>query len=323
LEEEKKKSSFFVNNEGRYPTLRTGRVILVAVLAVFLVFTILGTFTVVPSGYTGVRSVWGIVDTNHTVNGFSWKIPWVQKVEHVNNKIQETGIEGQIWSETKNRTAVFYESISISYSILPEESAWIVANVNDYKNNLITSAVVSSAVKMSSKDLTDEQATSRAVIEPIITQNLDKVLTEKFGKQVVAISRVSVGNADFEDSYNQAIADKQNAQIAYEKQKIENQKAVEKAEADASVKKTEATAKAEADKIAAEANAEVKKINAKANAEAKIVEADAEAEANKKISDSITENILKNEYYKAWDGKLPGVLSSSEGMNLMLPTTNN
>ena len=50
---------------------------------------------------------------------------------------------------------------------------------------------------------------------------------------MIEINKVVINSADFEDSYKNAIAEKQKAQLAYEQQEIENRKNIEKANADA------------------------------------------------------------------------------------------
>lgn len=106
----------------------------------------------------------------------------------------------------------------------------------------------------------------------------------------MTIARVVTGDANFEDSYNEAIASRQKAQIEAEQQAIENQKAIDKAEADATVKKTQA----------------------QAEADAAVIEAQGEADANKLLNDSITDKTLKQQYLYKWDGKLPKVTNGSD-----------
>lgn len=65
--------------------------------------------------------------------------------------------------------------------------------------------------------------------------------------------------------------------------------------------------KAERAKIEAQAAADVAKINADAEAYAVKVQADAQAEANKKISESLTEELIQYNKILTWDGKLPQV----------------
>ncbi len=252
-------------------------------------------------GYTGVRTTFGQIDDATVPNGFNWKFPFVQSIKKVNNKQQDVIFdEEKIWSETQSRTTIFYEGITLTYQINPEKSAWIYANISNYKDSLVSHGIVASAVKASSKDLSDIDATNRAIIEPIVIDNLQKALDEKYGDNVVYVNKITISNADFEDSYNQAIAAKQQAQLNAEQQAIENKCAVEKAEADAAVTKT----KAEAD------------------AEAKLISAQAEAEANAFLEKSLTEQILREMYIEKWDGKLPQVVAD-DSATLMIPSLSN
>lgn len=245
---------------------------LVAIIVAIVVLIVLGmnSFVVVPSGNTGVKARFGQISDDILTSGIHFKIPFVDKITKISNKQKDITYTGQIWSETSSRTAVYYENVVVSFQILSDKSAWIVANVADYSNNLIPATLVASAVKTASKELSDTDATNRGKIEPLAMENLQTALDEKYGESVVLINRVTISNADFDESYNTAIAEKQTAQLAYEKQQIENQTAIEKAEADA-----------EAKKIAAQAEAEATKISAAA-----------EAEANKELSESITQELI-------------------------------
>lgn len=253
---------------------------------ILLVFS--QSFAIIPTGYTGVRITFGQIDNRTVQNGFNWKIPFVQSINQVNNKQQDISYTGQVWSETAERTVLYYEGITVTYTINPEKSAWIYANVSDYKKNLISDNLVASAIKSSSKELNSTDATNRGIIEPIAQEKIQEALDQKYGSDVVFINKVVIANTDFEESYNQAIADKQTAQLAYEKQQIENKRQIEAAEADAQVKTTQA----------------------KAEADAAVIKAQGEADANKLLNDSITEKILKQQYYEKWDGKLPSVMNS-------------
>lgn len=253
---------------------------------ILLVFS--QSFAIIPTGYTGVRITFGQIDNRTVQNGFNWKIPFVQSINQVNNKQQDISYTGQVWSETAERTVLYYEGITVTYTINPEKSAWIYANVSDYKKNLISDNLVASAIKSSSKELNSTDATNRGIIEPIAQEKIQEALDQKYGSDVVFINKVVIANTDFEESYNQAIADKQTAQLAYEKQQIENKRQIEAAEAEAQVKTTQA----------------------KAEADAAVIKAQGEADANKLLNDSITEKILKQQYYEKWDGKLPSVMNS-------------
>lgn len=278
-----------VHSEGdEKPVYKTPKKSILLMLVGLAVILLSFSIVTIPSGYTGVRVKFGQVADKTVQNGINLKIPVIESIKKVNNKQQDITFDGQIWSETADRTAIYYDGITVTYQIAKDKSAWIYANVQNYEDKLVTQPLVASAIKESSKTLSDTDATNRGKIEPLSLQNIQKSLDSKYGEGTIIINKVVIASADFDDSYNAAIAEKQNAQLAYEKQQIENKKAVEqaKAEADAKIKKSEGAA--ESKKIAAEAEAEATKI-----------QASAQAEANKELSQSITQELIDMELAKA------------------------
>lgn len=276
----------------RYNTIQSKTPLILIITGI--VFSLLSaSFTIIPTGYTGVRTTFGQIDDSTVQNGFNWSIPFVQSIATVNNKQQDISFsDEEIWSETEERTAIYYKGITVTYQINSEKSAWIYANISDYENTLVSKGLVSSSIKSSSKALSDTDATNRSIIEPLALKNIQNSLDEKYGKDVIYVNKVVINNADFEESYNKAIADKQKAQLAAEQQEIVNQQNIDKADADAKAAVTKANGDAEAKKIAAEA----------------------EAKANETLEKSITEKILKDKYIEKWNGQLPKVVSDDSSM---------
>ena len=269
----------------------TTRWIVTGLIVIAALVMIGNAFKIVPTGYTGVRVRLGQVSEENISSGVALKIPFVDSIRLVNNKQQDVTIEGQIWSETSERTALYYEGINITYRINTGRSAWLVANVNDYEHTLLTSSFVASSVKTASKQFTAIDATNRGIIEPAIAQALQTSVDEKYGEDTITIIKVVVNNADYEDSYNEVIAEQQAAQIRYQTQQIENLRAIEQAEAQATVTITSAQAEADALLIAAEA----------------------EAEANAVREESLTPNIIRYETITRWDGRLPMIQTGEDG----------
>ena len=269
----------------------TTRWIVTGLIVIAALVMIGNAFKIVPTGYTGVRVRLGQVSEENIPSGVALKIPFVDSIRLVNNKQQDVTIEGQIWSETSERTALYYEGINITYRINTGRSAWLVANVNDYEHTLLTSSFVASSVKTASKQFTAIDATNRGIIEPAIAQALQASVDEKYGEDTITIIKVVVNNADYEDSYNEVITEQQAAQIRYQTQQIENLRAIEQAEAQATVTITSAQAEADALLIAAEA----------------------EAEANAVREESLTPNIIRYETITRWDGRLPMVQTGEDG----------
>lgn len=268
--------------------------VLVCIIAAAALILIINAFKIVPTGYTGVRVRFGQVSSESIPSGIALKIPFIESIRLVNNKQQDVIIDGQIWSETSERTALYYEGINITYRINPARSSWLVANVNDYEHTLLTSSFVSSAVKTAAKQYNSIDATNRGIIEPAIAQALQASVNEKYGEDTITIIKVVVNNADYEDSYNEVIAEQQAAQIRYQTQQIENQRAIEQAEAQATVTRT----------------------SAQAEADAMLISAEAEAEANAIREESLTPNIIRYETISRWDGRLP-MIESGDGSGII------
>lgn len=284
-----KKTSQYNGVERTVPNVK--RIVIAAVIAVFLLITVLNCFTIIPTGYTGVRTTFGQIDGETVPQGFNLKIPYVQTIQKVNNKQQDIkfATESRLWGETSEKVPIYMENITITYQINPEKSAWIYANVSDYTNNLVSNSIVSSAFKDAAVQFTAENVTTRSNIESLAMQYLQRYLDEKYGEETLLVIKCSIANIDFEDSYNQAINARSLAQKQQETQQITNATNVAKAEAEAEVKLTQAQAEADALLIAAEA----------------------QADANGILADSISDILINYEGVRKWNGKLPSVMDSS------------
>ena len=249
-------------------------------------FLLGGSFKIVPTGYTGVRTTFGQISEQTVPEGFNLRIPFIQNIQLVNNKRSDVMIPGQIWGETTERTPVFAENVVVTYQISKARSAWLYANVRDVDEGLISSSLTSSAIKSAMVELSASDVTIRSKIEPLAKEKLQESLDEKYGEEAIAIYKVVINNMDFEQAYNDAIQAKSIAQQQYEAQQVENKTAIEKAEADKKV----AITKAEAE------------------AESLLIKAKAEADANRLLSESLSDEILESKFYETWNGELPQVM---------------
>lgn len=252
------------------------------------VFVVGCCFTIVPTGYTGVRTTFGQVSKNIVPQGFNLKVPFVQTIELVNNKQQDTKIVAQVWGESSEKIPVYATEITVTFQVESGRSAWIFSNVTDTKD-LITQSLVSSAIKSAMVELPASEVTVRSKIESLVKEKLAESIDEKYGSDTISVLKVVIDQMDFEESYNNAISDKSIAMQRQAQQEIENNTAIAKAEADKKVAIANAEAEAEATRIAAEA----------------------EAAANKLIAESLTDEILKSKFYEKWDGKLPSVMGDN------------
>ena len=267
------------NQKGKYEKKRPA-----SILYIFgvLVMAFGLSFTIIPTGYTGVLSTFGQISDWTLPNGFNIRIPLAQQITLVNNKQQDMVFENeQIVSETLERNTVTFSGVTVTYQINPEKSAWIAANVSNYEDNLVGASLVASAIKTSSKTLSPVDVTNRSILEPKAQECVQESLDQKYGEGTIKVNKVVINNAQFDEAYDEKIAQKQQSQMAYETQAIENKKNIEKAEADAKVKQTNA---------------------------------EAEAKANETLERSLSQNVLLSKMLDKWNGELPKATGGDGGM---------
>lgn len=269
-----------------------------SIIAIILILVLAITnITIIPTGYTGVKTSFGQVQETEIKSGqLNFTIPFVQSIAKVNNKQQDKKIESQIWGETNDKTPIYAADLTVTYQIQPEKSVWIYTNVTDIKN-LVSDALVASAVKSAMSELSPQDVTNRTKIEPLVQTKLAESLNQKYGEDVVFVNKVAINNMDFEDAYNTAIQEKSIAQQNAAKQKIENEAAI---------------AKAEAEK-------QVAIINAEAEAQKTAIEAEAQANANKMLAESLSDTLIRYQEMQKWNGALPQYV----GGNPAIPVLNN
>ena len=269
-----------------------------SIIAIVLILVLAITnITIIPTGYTGVKTSFGQVQETEIKSGqLNFTIPFVQSIAKVNNKQQDKKIESQIWGETNDKTPVYAADLIVTYQIQPEKSVWIYTNVTDIKN-LVSDALVASAVKSAMSELSPQDVTNRTKIEPLVQTKLAESLNQKYGEDVVFVNKVVINNMDFEDAYNTAIQEKSIAQQNAAKQKIENEAAIAKAEAEKQVAIT----------------------NAEAEAQKTAIEAEAQANANKMLAESLSDTLIRYQEMQKWNGALPQYV----GGNPVIPVLNN
>lgn len=287
------------------------RKIVLGGLAGVIGLVILGSAVVIKTNQTGVVYRMGQVQDNGLDAGFHVLTPVIDSVTVVDNRQHESKFEGRVWGESKEKTPVFAENITVTLAIRPEASVWIVKNVAGGADNVITPDIVGTALKDAMVELEAENVTVRSYIEPMAVKKLQEKLDEKYDAQVVVVKSIVISQMDFEEKYNQAIQERSNARINKDTADTNNQTMLQNAEAKKKKDIIEAQAAAEIKKIEAETEAERVKKLAEAEAQATLRKAEAQAEANQKLAASLTDGVLQSQYYEAWNGELPKVVGDS------------
>ena len=262
---------------------------IIPIVAVIIVIAIIASFSIVlvPAGSTGVVMTLGKVSDNVMQEGLHFKVPFVQNVAIISNKIQKQEVQANAVS--KDLQTVESE-IAVNYRVGLDSSANIYKNIGErYEEIVLLPAVQESMKSVSAKYTAEELITLRAQVGEEIKSSLE----EKVSEYGIVIEKFSIVNFDFSEEFNEAIEAKQVAEQNLIKTKTEQEQAI----------------------VIAEAEAQKKLIAAQAEADAITAKAQAQADANKLLAESLNDNVVEYEKIQKWDGKLPTVTGSDALIN--------
>ena len=206
--------------------------ILVIIFAVLFVF-IPSTFTTINSGEVGVRVRFGKAMNSPVSEGINIKIPFVEKIEKVNIKVQK--IEVNTNSSSKDLQDVDM-SIAVNYHINKESAIDLYKNVGMYYENVILEPAIEESIKaVTSKYTAEELITQRSEVSDKCMEELKKKV-EKYG---LVVNDFNLTNFNFSAEFEKAIEEKQvaeqkvlTAKQELEREKIEAEKKIVAAEAE-------------------------------------------------------------------------------------------
>ena len=259
--------------------------ITLSVIGILILIVIISSITIVPPGHTGVVVHLGNVSDSILNEGVHLKAPFITQVVDVSNKVQL--LEADAGAVSKDLQSV-RSKVAINYRLVSDFSASMYQNVGlDYETILIAPAAQESIKAATARYTAENLIGQRDVVGDEIKTSLES----KLNSYGIYIEKFSIVNFDFSEEYDNAIELKQIAE--QDKLRAETEKA----------RRT----------VEAEAAAAEKTIAAQAEAEAILAKADAQAEANKKISESIDQNVLYFNQIERWDGIMPKVVGEGSG----------
>jgi regulator of protease activity HflC (stomatin/prohibitin superfamily) len=259
------------------------------IIVIALIFT---TCTAtVETGYTGIVTTFGRVEDRTMEAGLHLKTPF-QRIIAMDNREQKSTFETEAFSSDIQQVNI---TGSINYAINKSTAMTLFKEVGtDYFNKLVNPRMLENTKAVFSKYTAENLVSAREQLSIQIRDNLSKEM-ERYG---ISIISVSIENIDFTDAFTDAVEAKQVAAQRKLQAEIEQEQ-----------KTMETQQQASRQKIEADAKAAVVKINADAEAYSTRVKAEAEAEANKKIADSLTENLIEFTQVNTWNGQLPTYVS--------------
>ena len=253
-----------------------GRIIIVALVAVIALIFAISCFSFVPTGHTGVVTLFGKVEDYTLDSGVHFKNPFARVIK-MDNRIQKESVELSCFSSDIQEVEVVF---TLNYQISKEYAMNIYKTIGkNYFDTavspIITESVKTVAARYTAEDLINKRNELAMAIE---TDMKEKLLV--FNIELVS---TSIEDMDFTDAFTDAVEAKQVA--AQNKLRAE----------------TEAAQRV----VEAEAEAQIRRVTAEAEAYEILQRAEAEAQANQKLAESITDRLIEYRYHEVWDGKLP------------------
>ena len=253
-----------------------GRIVAAALVIIIALIFAISCFSFVPTGHTGVVTLFGKVENYTLDSGVHFKNPFARVIK-MDNRIQKESVELSCFSSDIQEVEVVF---TLNYQISKEYAMNIYKTIGkNYFDTavspIITESVKTVAARYTAEDLINKRNELAMAIE---TDMKEKLLI--FNIELVS---TSIEDMDFTDAFTNAVEEKQVA--AQNKLKAE----------------TEAAQKV----VEAEAEAQIRRVTAEAEAYEILQRAEAEAQANQKLAESITDRLIEYRYYEVWDGKLP------------------
>lgn len=261
-----------------------------AISAVITVISIgAGCMKSVPTGNTGIVTVFGEVRSQTYEAGLHFAAPWV-KVICMDNRVQKQQIQMTVFSSDIQEVDVTY---SVNYQINKANAQDIYRTIGTHYYDIVVVPKVQETVKqVVAKYNAESLISNRAEVSATIEDGLKNILAG-YNIELVA---ASMENMDFTDAFTNAVEAKQVAEQNKIKAQTEQEQAIIEAKAAAEKVRIDAQAQADAQLIAAQNDVEVQKLAADAAEYA----GQKQAAVNERISQSLTPEL--NQYYliEAW-----------------------
>lgn len=219
---------------------KKGKFFVAAVL--FVASIIFASFTIVPSGSSGVRVTLGKVSDTVMESGLNFQIPLIQKTVIINNQIQREDVQGE--AASKDLQTVTY-NMSINYNVTASESAKLYRSVGKSWSEVIIRPAIQESVKATMAKYTAEQlVTDRSSVSNDMLEEISGRMSD-YG---INVSEINIITMDFSAEFDAAIE----AKTVAEQQVLTEQQNLEKAKVVAEQKVVAAQAEAEANRVRSE-----------------------------------------------------------------------
>lgn len=213
--------------------MKNKRIINIGIIIVITIILFSSSITTIKSGEVGIRVRFGKVVDKSTNEGVNFKIPFIERIEKMNVKVQKT--EVQTSSSSKDLQEVDMK-LAVNYKIDKKQATSLYKNVGTgYQDIVLEPAIEESIKAVTSKYTAEELITNRSEVSTKCMEELSK----KVNKYGIDVSDFNIINFNFSEEFDKAIEEKQiaeqkvlTAKQELEKERIEAEKKIVKAEAE-------------------------------------------------------------------------------------------
>ena len=276
------------------------------------VMVLVSCMRTVPTGHTGIITVFGRVEDATYEAGVHFTAPW-KSVINMDNRNQKASVDLACFSSDIQEVQVTY---TLNYQISKTNAQTIYKDIGISYYETIIMPQVQAAVKSELAKYTAEQLLSN---RSQLSEDIRTVLTEILDSYNIVVVDAAMENLDFSDAFTDAVEAKQVAEQKSKQAKIEQEQKTMEAEAAAKRAEIEAEAAAKVSVIAANAELDVVKIQADAAEYAGQKDAavigqirDIFAKDPDNLTNEDIEKLLLYYYIQKWDGQLPETYFSNE-----------
>ena len=218
-------------------TKRIVKWVIIGIVALFLLITLFNRFKTITTGYVGVKTRFGQVQSTMLNEGINFKIPYIEKIVLMDCRTQKT--EYTMEASSKDLQKISNFKVAINYNISKDTANQLYREVGvDYKS-IIVEPAIQEAMKATIANYTAEELiTKRNEVSAFALE----ALTNKLQDKGIIITSLNIIDLSFSAEFDKAVEEKQiveqqtqKAQYELEKAKVENEKKIEDAKAEAEV----------------------------------------------------------------------------------------
>ena len=256
------------------------------IVAVIIIAAIGLSVSVVPVGHTGIMLTMGRVQENALDEGVNFKIPFVQRIVTMDNRIQKMEISTEAFSRDIQTVSA---TMAVNYRVTKAQTFSLYRNVGINYENVLVIPATHESLKSISAQYTAEQLISD---RQRVSEEIMHLLHDKTRINGIEITAFNIIDFDFSSEYIKAVEDKQVAEQRKLQADIENQTNIERA-------------RAEAERVT---------ISSQGQADALIIEAMGRAESYRLQNEALSELNIQMEYINKWNGRLPQIQSGGSSL---------